>query len=284
MGLAAAIGGALSIGGAILGSKSANKNASKAAQVSADNNAENVALQRDVYNQNKQLLNPFVQRGNAAGDTMNALLGLGGSTQQAPQQVQPNALAQFGASQRPGGFNRVSAPYGYGIGDLQAGLGGNYILPQGTTVGGTAASFAPQSGNVTVSPQDAANNAFDIYRGSTGYQFRLGEGMNALNSGYAGAGVLQSGDAMRSAVQFGQDFASNEFGNYMGYLGNQQGVGLSAGSAVAGVGQNYANNVSAQNTMNAANQANAITSRQDPFANALGSIGGGLFSYGMGKL
>lgn len=283
IGTAAAIGLGVAGVGSVLGAKSANKASKRAAQVSADNNAQNTALQRDIYNQNKQILNPYVQRGNAAGETMNALLGLGGGAPQQPAQqpqVQPNALSQF-----MGGFERgnISSAFGYGIADGQAGLGNPYNITAAPTAGSNP--LAPQAGGVAApTPQDAANNAFDIYRGSTGYQFRLGEGMNALNSGYAGAGVLQSGDAMRAATEYGQNFASNEFGNYMGYLGNQQGVGLSAGSAVAGVGQNYANNITQMNTQNAANQANAITSRQNPLANVAGLVGGGLFGFGTGAL
>jgi hypothetical protein len=105
--------------------------------------------------------------------------------------------------------------------------------------------------------------------------------MNALNSGYAGAGTIQSGAAMKAAMRYGQDFASNEFGNYMGYLGNQQGVGLSGASALAGVGQNYANNISSQNNAMASVAANSALARGQANAqlwggvgNAFGQIGG----------
>lgn len=127
-----------------------------------------------------------------------------------------------------------------------------------------------------------ASKAFNLFKNSTGYKFRVGEGMDAINSGYAGRGVLQSGAAMKAINQYGQDMASQEFGNYMNYLGNQQGVGLAGASALAGVGQNYVNTVS--NNNNNANEAygNAMMSKTNPLANALGSIGGGLFSYGMG--
>lgn len=279
IGTAAAIGLGVAGVGAVAGAKASSKASKRAAQVSADNNAQNVALQREIYNQNKQILSPFVTRGNAAGDTINALLGLGGGTPAAQtQQAQPNALAQFGGinPMTYGARNQPGA--GYGIADLQAGLGTPYYSATGGNALAATSGVAPQTA------QQAANNAFDIYRNSTGYQFRRDEGLNALNSSYAGSGVFQSGDAIREAIKFGQDYGSGEFGNYIGYLGNQQGVGLSAGSAVAGVGQNYANNITQMNTQNAANQANAILSKQNGFANALGTIGGGLFNYGMGKI
>lgn len=122
-----------------------------------------------------------------------------------------------------------------------------------------------------------AGQAFNLFKNSTGYKFRLGEGMDAINSGYAGAGTLQSGAAMKAINRYGQDYASNEFGNYMSYLGNQQGVGLGAGSALAGVGQNYVNTISQNNNNAGTAVANAQLSRTNPLANAMGTIGGGLF-------
>jgi hypothetical protein len=131
--------------------------------------------------------------------------------------------------------------------------------------------------------QAAADSAFQQYLGSSGYQFRLGEGMNALNSGYAGAGVLQSGAAMRGAQEYGQNFASNEFGNYMQMLDNQQRLGLSATLGQAGLGQSYVGTVTNNNWMNADNQGNAalIRGQNNPFATALSGIGGTLMSGGL---
>lgn len=122
----------------------------------------------------------------------------------------------------------------------------------------------------------AQTQGFDQFRDSTGYQFRLGEGMNAVNSGYAGAGVLQSGAALRGAQEYGQNFASNEFSNYAGLLDNQQRLGLSATMGQAGLGQNYVGNVSANNMYAADGQANAaiIRSQNNPFAAFAGSLAG----------
>lgn len=125
-------------------------------------------------------------------------------------------------------------------------------------------------------------NAFDNYRNSTGYQFRLGEGMNAQNSGYAGAGVLQSGAALRGAQEYGQNFASNEFGNYMNALGNQQNLGYNATTGQTALGQSYLGNVSNNNMTAADAQANAalIRGQNNPFAAFAGSLAGSLQSMG----
>jgi len=103
----------------------------------------------------------------------------------------------------------------------------------------------------------AASNAFNTFQNSDGYQFRMDQGMKALNTGLASRGLIQSGAAIKGAEQYGQNLASGEFGNYLGYLGNQQQTGLSAANALAGVGTNYANATSANNNSAATASGNA---------------------------
>jgi len=127
---------------------------------------------------------------------------------------------------------------------------------------------------------NSANSAFDQFRNSTGYQFRLKEGMNALNSQYAGAGAIKSGAAMKSATEYGQNFASGEFGNYLNALNNQQGVGLSAAGAQAGVSTNYANAVSANNNNTASTVGNAALANAGNINSLIGTLGAGILKYG----
>lgn len=302
IGTAAAIGLGVAGIGSALGSRSASKAAGKAADTSLQVAQQNNALARDIYGQNKEALNPFVSRGNRAGDAINALLGLGGNEQggaygqQLPQQ---NALSQYGQTQ-PGGQVSYGGGYGpqanalrigedLGINAFQygGGFGGQFnpVGDAGFGFGNQAqnAGIAPQQNIQTAqSAQEAQEGAFDVFRDSTGYQFRLNEGQDALNSNFAGRGVLRSGAAAKSALQYGQNQASNEFGKYMGYLSNQQGVGLSGASALAGVGQNYVNNVSSNNNSAGTAAANAalVKGQNNPLAGLLGTAGGFLSSYG----
>jgi len=135
----------------------------------------------------------------------------------------------------------------------------------------------------TPAPQtstDAARAAFDQFRNSTGYQFRLGEGMDAVNSGYAGAGTLKSGAAMKAINEYGQNFASNEFGNYFNMLGGQANKGLTAASAQAGVSTSLGNNLANIQMQQGENLANAAMQKTSPFGNALSAVGGSLFKLG----
>lgn len=141
--------------------------------------------------------------------------------------------------------------------------------------GGTAAN-GQVNALLGLNGQEAATNAFSTFQQSPGYRFRLQEGMDQLNSGYAGAGVLQSGAALRGAQEYGQNYASNEYNNYLSALDNQQRLGLSAATGQSALGQSYVNTVSGNNAMAADAQANAalIRGQNNPFAAFAGSMAG----------
>lgn len=200
-----AIAGAL-IGGAasLFGASKNSKAIKQASTAEAAANAQNLALQRDIYAQNKAALQPFQASGLAASDNYNALLGL---------------------SANPA----------------------------------------------------AANAAYDTFKTASGYQERLKEGYNALNSGYAGAGTLQSGAALKGFARFGQDYAGNHLNQYMAMLNGQQQMGLGAASAQAGVGQTFANNMSNINSDHAnavAQLAAAKANNSNQLLNGLGGLAG----------
>jgi hypothetical protein len=149
----------------------------------------------------------------------------------------------------------------------------------------------PGTGTGAGSSPGTATDAWEQFREGTNYQWRLGEGLGALESNWAAHGALDSGAASKAIVEYGQNFASNELGRYMDLLASQQAMGLSAAGAVMGVGTSYAGNVAGQNT-NAANAAAnaALISGQanagmwGSVGNAAGQIGGALTQYGMGQM
>ncbi len=151
-----------------------------------------------------------------------------------------------------------------------------------------AGGTTPPAGTVTT-PAPSAQSAWDAFRNSTNYTWRLGQGENALASNYAAHGAFDSGAEKKALLEYGQNFASNELSNYMNLLASQQAAGLTAAGAVMGVGTNYAGNVAAQNTSAANAAANAALASGNANAgmwgaigNGLGNVGGALFQYGMG--
>ncbi len=63
---------------------------------------------------------------------------------------------------------------------------------------------------------------------SPGYQFRLGEGVKAVERSAAARGSLQSGAAMKAVQRYGEGLASQEYGPYMDRLAGLAGAGQQA--------------------------------------------------------
>lgn len=290
-GLALLGGSLLSAGASFLGNKSEKKAIDRATDASLQGTRESNALLERIYGRNEAALAPFQARGNLAGDAVMELLGFNpppalAPAPQVPQGPQQAALGTYGGM---GALGNLGAQ-GFSVGDSYGGY--SAFSPRGARNLGVLAGQQPQfqppvmamaqpQGAVTAA-QPSAMSAFDRYRQSNGYQFRLNEGLNALGTQYAALGAFDSGPARQAAIRYGQDYGSNEFGKYLGYLTNQQGVGLSGASALAGVAQNYANN--AANNINAGadtigNAALARGGANQRFYGSLANTGGNLLGY-----
>lgn len=109
-----------------------------------------------------------------------------------------------------------------------------------------------------------------------GYQFRLGEGIKALDRSAAARGRLRSGAQVKAITKFGQDYATNEYDNMLRRFYNLAGVGQNATTTTGQFGQ-YAGNALAQGYLGAGqarasgyiNKANAITGPINQGTNAL---------------
>ena len=71
------------------------------------------------------------------------------------------------------------------------------------------------------------------------YKFRLGEGLKALDRQAAARGGLISGGALKAAQRYGQDVASQEYGNIWNRLASQAGIGQTATNQLAGQAGQY---------------------------------------------
>lgn len=86
--------------------------------------------------------------------------------------------------------------------------------------------------------------ALDAFQTSPGYEFRKQQGLGALDQSATAGGALYSGKAEKDRIRFGQDYASNEFGNYYNRLGGISGAGDTATGTLVNAGQNNANSLS----------------------------------------
>jgi len=139
----------------------------------------------------------------------------------------------------------------------------------------------PQQNAMPQAQPISAQDGFKNYIANSDYGFQFGQGANKVNSGYAGAGTLQSGAAMKGLEDYRQNLQQGYRGEYIGALGNQQSLGLTAAQAQAGVGGNAANslaNIYQNKGDNLANAALASGQNGANLANSLGTIGAGIFS------
>jgi hypothetical protein len=105
-----------------------------------------------------------------------------------------------------------------------------------------------------------------------GYQFRLSEGMKALDRTAASRGGLLSGATLKGAQRYGQGLASQEYGNAYNRLASMAGIGQTATGAMTGLGSQFASN-QGENYMGSAN------ARASGYMGGANAISGGLGQY-----
>jgi hypothetical protein len=104
------------------------------------------------------------------------------------------------------------------------------------------------------------------------YKFRFGEGLKALDRQAAARGGLISGGALKAAQRYGQDFASQEFGNAYNRLAGLAGVGQTATGATSNAAGAFGAN--AGNLMTGAGAA-----RASGYVGGANALTGGLNQY-----
>lgn len=233
------------------------RQSAKAAQSAADTSAAATDragdVQREMFNRNIELQEPFRQSGLAAQNQLLTLLGIN------PMQ-----------EQRGGGGSGV------------AGMVGS----------ATANAFGrPQGSGLRVDPNSpefgkyARDFGMADYEADPGYAFRMSEGMKGLERSAAARGGLLSGATMKGIQRFGQDLASQEYQNAFNRFQTNRAARLNPLQSLAGVGQTTANTLGQAGTqfantmgnlgMNQANvQGNAAMARSSAYGNTLNQLAG----------
>ena len=225
------------------------------------------------------------------------------------------SAAQTQANAAQNAINTQQAMYQQNAGNLapwmtqgqQAGGQLNYLMGLGPTSGGNLNTAMGSYGSLAT-PFSQTN-----WQADPGYAFRLQQGQQALERSAAARGMTLSGAQAKALTAYGQGMGSQEYQNaYNRYNTDQSnlynrlagisGTGLQAGSALAGVGTNVANQISnlqtgignaqAAGTIGSANAwTNAMNtginqgvslwnSQNNPWSGA--SMTGGLGGYGYG--
>ena len=134
------------------------------------------------------------------------------------------------------------------------------------------------------------------FEADPGYQFRMSEGLKALERSAASRGILQSGGTLKDITRFGQDLASQEYQNaFLRYLEERRqklqpleyriGLGQAAASGQAANVGSTAENVGGLTTSLGNIRSAGIMGRANAFTNTLSDISGlatqGAEAYGM---
>jgi hypothetical protein len=273
------ISAVLGVGSALIGSSSSKK-AAQAQQASAQ---AQVDLSREIYEDQKQRFEPFYSSGTNALDALMFEMGLGprptfGGT---PQEV--NAFTQFSdGTTGPAGATAQAAPTGPGFwtgrGDNAQFIrfGGGNNTPTGTEmfrVGDRTFSSREEADDFARA-NPIGGTAYGGFQKQPGYDFRMREGVNALESGAAARGGLYSGSTMRSLQNFGQDYATSMYDTFINRLTGMAGAGQAAAGNQAAAGANFASNANnAFANMGNAQAAGAIGAG-NAWQNALGGLAG----------
>lgn len=137
----------------------------------------------------------------------------------------------------------------------------------------TGVEYAGAPGTI----QDRMATALNRFQASPDYNFRLNEGVKALDQSAASRGKLYSGGQQKAITEYGQNLASGEWNNYLNRIAAQAGIGQTATNAQVASNANTAANVG--NTLQYAGDARA--SGYAGMANAVNnSVNNALYLYG----
>jgi hypothetical protein len=116
----------------------------------------------------------------------------------------------------------------------------------------------------------AANSAYNNYLNSTGYNFQLQQGQQAITGSAAARGLLGSGGTAKALTQFGQGLAGNYFNNYLAQLGGVSNQGLQASGQIGSAGTFGGGNAAGYTQAGGAAQASTITGGLGGLSAAIG--------------
>jgi hypothetical protein len=233
---AAILGGTL--GSALLGSRASKK----AATTQAESTREGMEAQERMFERQLELQEPFRQGGIEAQNMLMRELrsprqyratGAGGGFGMDPRAIQADpegyqrmlAAAQQREAQMPGSTFLGQGGGGVSLapGDIAqqrfqgtAGLGpGEIGMRQFQGTAGLSPGeigMRQFQGTAGLSPGELGTEQFN-FEADPGYGFRLSEGLKALERSAAARGGLMSGGAGKALQRYGQDLASQEYGN-----------------------------------------------------------------------
>lgn len=248
-------GAVIGAGASILGGVLSSKSSSKGAEAQVDASAESIAFQRESRDMVLDLQKPYRDASYRATAALMDLTGLSrGGIKSAPKDP-VSAAPEFDWD-------------GY----IRDGRGPFETMARMAERGRSEQTPAMETAVATDAP-DLADYPSYSFKQDPGYQFRMDEGMKALERGAAARGGLLSGGFARKALRYAQDYASNEYTNVYNRVASIAGFGQTAtnnsSNAIMVAGGNVGNAM-----MNAGEaRASGYVGQGNAWANAINQIG-----------
>lgn len=252
--VAAAIVGAAVVGAAgSAAAGNAQKSAAKKASAAQTQATDQVLqLDREIYQDQRQLLAPAARAGAEARARQMLMMGY------SPDQVRSYLRETNAAVDRPVGS--LGSGVGYG--------GGSGVIDLSPDEYSWVDEFDPQS----------------FLESTPGYQFRLNEGTKALERSAAARGNLFSGQTGQALTEFGQNYGSAEWGNLFDQFGTIAGDGSESADTIVQVGGQFGDsagaNLRAVGNARASGYLNQGTAQANTYQGIADSIGGAIGAWG----
>lgn len=143
------------------------------------------------------------------------------------------------------------------------------------------------SGGANAISVPGVSSAEETIRNTPGFQFRMDEGVKAVDSSAVNKGMLLSGGQLKRLQDFGSNYAADEFGRYFDRLSAMSSGGQSATSSISDASQrsassqaNIQQNLGSGLASSYAQQGQAKNNLWQGIGQTGGMIGGGLYGYG----
>lgn len=263
-----------SVGGSLIGGRSASRAAGKAADTQAEAARYAADVQREQFDRGVSLQDPFRRAGVAGQNELLRLLGI------SPEEESRGAIADRLAFEMPNFA---------GMNESQQTAAVNAEL-QRQRAASAATRASPQFGS------QMRDFSMRDFQADPGYAFRMSEGLKGLDRQAAARGGLISGAALKGAQRFGQELGSQEFTNAFNRFQTNRANRLNPLQSLAGVGQTTSQNLATQGQQFGSNignlaleganarasgyvgQANAMNQSLGGMANAIGQ-GAGMYNF-----
>jgi hypothetical protein len=250
--------GGLGLASGAMSASSQSRAAGRAVDAQTQASEAQIALQREQYNDTRNLSRPVAEAGNSARARQMLMQGFSPEEVRAFLSSSQNAwaggpTATTGTTSEGALRQQFPTEYAAWSGMRNDGIDGNFAQAGSFQdyLGAQPNQGQPQTPGVDNSWVD--NWSYES--SSPSYAFRMGQGTQALERSAAARGRLFSGATGRALTEYGQNFASQEFENDFRRLGSLSGAGDSAQGVTINAGQNYANQ--AGNAMQNAGNARA---------------------------